>query len=105
TAEELLQAADLCLFVTTAQRYADALPWEFLRQAKARGGPLLGVANRLPRRDAAGRGGAGDAGRRRRALAELRPDPAALPAVKAEALRGALAGLPPAVSEVAADLE
>jgi energy-coupling factor transporter ATP-binding protein EcfA2 len=52
TAEELLQAADLCLFVTTAQRYADAVPWEFLRQAKARGVPLLVVVNRLPRREA-----------------------------------------------------
>src|SRR5829696_7683450 len=52
TAEELLQAADLCLFVTTAQRYADYVPWEFLRQAKARGVPLLVVVNRLPRRGA-----------------------------------------------------
>ncbi|HET7516736.1 MAG TPA: GTPase domain-containing protein, partial [Actinomycetes bacterium] len=52
TAEELLQAADLCLFVTTAQRYADYVPWEFLRQARARGVPLLVVVNRLPRRQA-----------------------------------------------------
>src|SRR5919204_2830363 len=51
-AEELLQAADLCVFVTTAQRYADAVPWGFLRQAKARGVPLLVVVNRLPRRPA-----------------------------------------------------
>src|SRR5918993_499160 len=51
TAEELLQAADLCLFVTTAQRYADYVPWEFLRQARARGVPLLLVVNRLPRRE------------------------------------------------------
>ena len=42
-ADELLQAADLCLFVTTAQRYADYVPWEFLRQARARGVPLLVV--------------------------------------------------------------
>src|ERR687891_406399 len=64
TAEELLQAADLCLFVTTAQRYADAVPWEFLRQAKARGVPLLVVVNRLPRREADRRAGLGDARRR-----------------------------------------
>jgi hypothetical protein len=51
-ADELLQAADLCIFVTTAQRYADAVPWEFLHRAKARGVPLLVVANRLPRREA-----------------------------------------------------
>src|ERR687895_323782 len=146
TAEELLQAADLCVFVTTAQRYADAVPWEFLRQAKARGVPLLVVVNRLPRREAdrravlgharrrfeeAGLGTAGPGGRDlpmlgvvegardpatdglaaaaiepvRRALAELAADPGALTAVKAQALRGALAGLPPAVAEVAADLE
>src|SRR5918992_1624138 len=97
TAEELLQAADLCVFVTTAQRYADAVPWEFLRQAKARGVPLLVVVNRLPRREADRRAV--------RALAELAADPGALTAVKAQALRGALAGLPAAVAEVAADLE
>jgi energy-coupling factor transporter ATP-binding protein EcfA2 len=146
TAEELLQAADLCLFVTTAQRYADAVPWEFLRQARARGVPLLVVVNRLPRREAdrravladarrrfeeAGLGQAGPGGRDlpmlgvvegardpatdgleaaaiepvRRALAELSADSAALTAVKAQALRGALAGLPAAVGEVAGDLE
>src|SRR4029450_6763751 len=44
-ADELLQAADLCLFVTTAQRYADAVPWEFLHRAKARGVPLMVVVN------------------------------------------------------------
>ena len=146
TAEELLQAADLCLFVTTAQRYADYVPWEFLRQAKARGVPLLVVVNRLPRREAdrravlsdawrrfeeAGLGTAGPGGRDlpmlgvvegardpatdgleagaiepvRRALAELSADPGALTEVKAQALRGALAGLPAAVDEVAGDLE
>src|SRR4029450_11500970 len=41
----------------------------------------------------------------RRALAELSADTAALTAVKAQALRGALAGLPAATGEVAADLE
>ncbi|GMA18657.1 dynamin family protein [Arsenicicoccus piscis] len=32
-ARQLLNAADLWLFVTTAARYADAVPWELLRQA------------------------------------------------------------------------
>lgn len=47
-AEDLLAVADLCVFVTTAQRYADAVPWDFLRQAHRRGLPLLFVVNRLP---------------------------------------------------------
>jgi hypothetical protein len=48
-ADELLQTADLCVFVTTAQRYADAVPWDFLIRARDRGLPLLLVVNRLPR--------------------------------------------------------
>ncbi len=47
-ADELLAIADLCVFVTTAQRYADAIPWSFLEQAQRRGLPLLFVVNRLP---------------------------------------------------------
>ena len=144
-ADELLQAADLCLFVTTAQRYADYVPWEFLHRAKARGVPLMVVVNRLPRREedraailadcrrrfeAAGLGDAGPDGSLpllgvvegareeatdglaaaaiqpvRRALEALSQDRGALGAVKARALRGALAGLPGAVDGVAADLE
>src|SRR5829696_4915012 len=103
TAEELLQAADLCLFVTTAQRYADYVPWEFLRQAKARGVPLLVVVNRLPRRGADQ--GAPAIDPVRRALADLSADTAALTAAKAQARRGALDGLPAALAEVAGDLE
>ena len=41
----------------------------------------------------------------RKALADLSADTAALTAVKAQALRGALAGLPVAVARVAGDLE
>lgn len=48
-AEDLLAVADLCVFVTSAQRYADAVPWEFLRQATRRGVPTMFVINRLPR--------------------------------------------------------
>src|SRR3954465_1182616 len=35
-ANQLLGAADAWLFVTTAARYADAVPWEFLRAARQR---------------------------------------------------------------------
>ena len=47
-AAQLLDAADLWLFVTTAARYADAVPWEFLRRAVARGVGLGLVLNRVP---------------------------------------------------------
>ncbi|GBD85394.1 GTPase Der [bacterium BMS3Abin02] len=47
-AEELLAVADLCIFVTSAQRYADAVPWEFLDRARRRKLPILFVVNRLP---------------------------------------------------------
>ncbi len=46
TADALLRAADVCVFVTTPQRYADAVPWEFLRHAHRRDVPLLYVLNR-----------------------------------------------------------
>ncbi len=48
-ADELLAVADVCLFVTSAQRYADAVPWEFLAKAKARAIPIRYIVNRLPR--------------------------------------------------------
>ncbi len=47
-ATQLLAAADLWLFVTTAVRYADAVPWEFLTRARDRGTALGIVVNRLP---------------------------------------------------------
>lgn len=47
-ATQLLSAADLWLFVTTAVRYADAVPWEFLSQAKDRGTALAVIINRIP---------------------------------------------------------
>jgi hypothetical protein len=47
-AEDLLAIADLCVFVTSAQRYADAVPWDFLQRATRRGVPILFVINRLP---------------------------------------------------------
>jgi hypothetical protein len=47
-ANQLLAAADAWLFVTTAARYADAVPWEFLRAARDRGTALSVVLNRVP---------------------------------------------------------
>ncbi|MFZ0157791.1 MAG: hypothetical protein WAL50_02070, partial [Kineosporiaceae bacterium] len=47
-AADLLAAADLWIFVTTAARYADAVPWDFLDAAQRRGTPLVIVLNRVP---------------------------------------------------------
>ena len=47
-ATQLLAAADAWLFVTTAARYADAVPWEFLATARERGTALSIVLNRVP---------------------------------------------------------
>jgi energy-coupling factor transporter ATP-binding protein EcfA2 len=47
-ATQLLGAADLWLFVTTAARYADAVPWEFLLAACDRGVAVAVVVDRSP---------------------------------------------------------
>jgi dynamin family protein len=47
-AQKVLSAADLWLFVTTASRYADAVPWDALRTARDRGTRLAVVLNRVP---------------------------------------------------------
>ena len=47
-AGQLLAAADLWVFVTTAARYADAVPWDLLRQAQERGTALAVVLDRTP---------------------------------------------------------
>jgi energy-coupling factor transporter ATP-binding protein EcfA2 len=47
-ADALVEAADLCLFVTTGTRYADRVPWDVLRRVRERGLPLLVIVNRLP---------------------------------------------------------
>ena len=52
-AAQLLAAADLWLFVTTAARYADAVPWELLTTARLRGTVIALVLDRVPP-DAAG---------------------------------------------------
>ncbi|MEO7260056.1 MAG: GTPase [Jatrophihabitantaceae bacterium] len=47
-AVQLLAAADLWLFVTTAARYADAVPWDLLRVARERATALAVVLDRMP---------------------------------------------------------
>jgi len=45
---DALALADLCVFVTSPSRYADISAWEFLREIRWRGVPMLFVLNRLP---------------------------------------------------------
>ncbi len=47
-ARQLLAAADLWIFTTTAARYADAAPWEFLSEAARRKVVVAVVLNRVP---------------------------------------------------------
>jgi hypothetical protein len=47
-AGQLLAAADLWIFVTTAARYADAVPWHLLREASERGTAIAVVLDRVP---------------------------------------------------------
>ena len=46
--DRLAEAADLGVFVTTATRYADRVPWDVLLRARDRGLPLVIVVNRMP---------------------------------------------------------
>ncbi len=47
-ASQLLDAADLWIFVTSAARYSDAVPWEFLTKAAQRGTAIAVVVDRVP---------------------------------------------------------
>ena len=47
-ASTLLAAADLWVFLTTAARYADAVPWQMLHTARDRGTAIAIVLNRCP---------------------------------------------------------
>lgn len=47
-ATQLLAAGDLWVFVTTAARYADAVPWDLLRTAVDRGTSVAVVLDRVP---------------------------------------------------------
>ncbi|GAA1738303.1 ABC transporter [Aeromicrobium alkaliterrae] len=48
-AAQLLAAADLWLFVTSAARYADQVPWDYLRQASERSTSVAVVLDRTSR--------------------------------------------------------
>jgi hypothetical protein len=61
-ATQLLGAADLWLFITTAARYGDAVPWGYLARARERAAALAVVVNRIP------------ASPGRRALTQIRDD-------------------------------
>jgi energy-coupling factor transporter ATP-binding protein EcfA2 len=47
-ADHLVESADLAIFVTTATRYADQVPWRVLERVRERGLPLIVIVNRLP---------------------------------------------------------
>lgn len=47
-ASTLLAAADLWVFLTTAARYADAVPWQLLHTARERGTAIAVVLDRCP---------------------------------------------------------
>ena len=47
-AAQLLAAADLWIFVTSAARYADAVPWDYLRSAAERHAVVAVVLDRVP---------------------------------------------------------
>ncbi|MDQ3127852.1 MAG: 50S ribosome-binding GTPase [Chloroflexota bacterium] len=47
-ADQLVEAADLTIFVTTATRYADRVPWTVLGRVRERGLPIVVIVNRLP---------------------------------------------------------
>lgn len=48
-AAQLLAAADLWLFATTAARYADSVPWDLLKEAHRRSAAVALVLNRVPK--------------------------------------------------------
>lgn len=45
--ETLIDNADIVVFVTSALRYADDIPWQVLRRAVSRGTPVIHVLNRV----------------------------------------------------------
>lgn len=46
-AQRVLATADIIVFVASALRYADLVPWQLLRQAQDRGIPVIHVLNRI----------------------------------------------------------
>lgn len=49
-AERIVSLADVAVFVTTPQRYADSVPWSVLEDVRRRGKPVVVVLNRASRR-------------------------------------------------------
>lgn len=47
TAETVIDNADVVVFVSSALRYADDVPWQVLRRAVSRGAPVISVLNRV----------------------------------------------------------
>lgn len=94
-ADDLLAVADLCVFVTSAQRYADAVPWDFLRRAKRRQLPITFVVNRIPPADRAEV--VDDYTRRLREEGLLELEGTELLAIDEQQLHGDHGGLPPGV--------
>ncbi|HEX6299526.1 MAG TPA: dynamin family protein [Acidimicrobiia bacterium] len=45
--EVIIDNADVVVFVTSALRYADDVPWQVLRRARSRGAPVIHVLNRV----------------------------------------------------------
>ena len=46
-AETMIDNADIVVYVSSALRYSDRVPWEVLRRAHSRGAPVLHVMNRI----------------------------------------------------------
>ena len=46
-AESMIDNADIVVYVSSALRYADLVPWEVLRRAHSRGVPVIQVMNRI----------------------------------------------------------
>ena len=98
---EILHHADVVVFLTSAQRYADAVPWEILGSVDRRGSEILYVLNRLSRR-ASGAISDYTALLRRHGLGG--DEPGVLP-VQEQRVRGEAAALPSkAISRLTAEL-
>lgn len=74
-AETLIDNADVVVFVTSALRYADDVPWQVLRRAISRGTPVINVLNRV----GSSSSGAVIDFKSRLAAAGLDPDPVTVP--------------------------
>lgn len=85
---EILQHADVVVFLTSAQRYADAVPWDVLGEVDRRGSLVIFVLNRLSRRSS---GAVSDYGALLRRH-DLEPDP--IFTIQEQRVRGEAAVLP-----------